>query len=390
MSGNDGRTGPETPRTGRELAPRAADEAGIERFIAPEGAHTIGLSEERAAQIVRQTGNARGIAFLAVLLVVLFVPIYWFYDLGVPGVGNTSRLAAEASVQQVTAIAAGEQLFEANCARCHGPQGQGGIGPPLNDQGKLYNAVTAAGAPGPGHLNPNYIRNVLTVGGRYVCGDPNSLMPVWSDVNGGPLNYVQVNDLIAFITAGKDQSWVYQPVASPGQTPGPAVVQHGWRDPSYQPGANATPVPACWRNPTGQIGPGAAPSASGSGAPGSPAAIASPGTAQNPRVIKLDETAQLQITDANGQPAGDIAVKKGETIRFEVTNTAGFTHNFYVGPVADLQAGDTSSPNLKGIPDFSTGTKTLDVTFDQTGQFGFGCLVPGHYTSMHGTITIEP
>ena len=35
--------------------------------------------------------------------------------------------------------------------------GQGGVGPPLNDQAKLYNALTADGQPGTGHLNPNYI-----------------------------------------------------------------------------------------------------------------------------------------------------------------------------------------------------------------------------------------
>jgi len=374
-------------RTGRELEPRPPTEAGVERFSAPDTAHTVGLSEERAAQIVRQTGNARAIAFLAVLVIALFIPIYWFYDLGVPAVANTSRLAKEAQAQQVTAIQAGEQLFLSNCARCHGDQGQGGIGPPLNDQGKLYNAVTPAGAPGAGHLNPNYIRNVLTVGGRYVCGDPNSLMPIWSDVNGGPLNYVQVDDLIAFITASKDVSWVYQPVASPGQTAGPSAIHQGWRDPTYVPPPGATPVPACWRNPSGQIGPGAAP-ASSSTAAGSPPPIASPGTAQSPRVIKLDETAQLEITDPSGQQASTIYVKKGETVRFEITNTANFTHNFYVGLVSDLQAANTAA--LKGVPDFSSGTETLDYTFDQDGQFGFGCLVPGHYTTMHGTIQIEP
>ena len=47
---------------------------------------------------------------------------------------------------------------------------EGGIGPALNDQDKLF-----------AHLNENYLRNVLTVGGRYVCGNPDSPMPVWSD-----------------------------------------------------------------------------------------------------------------------------------------------------------------------------------------------------------------
>ena len=66
--------------------------------------------------------------------------------------------------------------------------GEGGVGPPLNDQAKLYNAVTADGGSGTGHLNPNYIHKVLEVGGRYVCGDAKSLMPAWLAPD-GPLNY---------------------------------------------------------------------------------------------------------------------------------------------------------------------------------------------------------
>ena len=63
---------------------------------------------------------------------------------------------------------------------------------------------------GKGHLNLDYLHNVLTVGGRYVCGDPNSLMPVWAAPN-GPLDYKQVNDIVQFIVASNQTSWVYQP-----------------------------------------------------------------------------------------------------------------------------------------------------------------------------------
>ncbi len=81
--------------------------------------------------------------------------------------------------QFVTDVERGYALYLANCARCHGDNGQGGVGPPLNDQAKLYNAITANGGSGTGHLNPNYIRQVLDGGGRLVCGDANSVMPVW-------------------------------------------------------------------------------------------------------------------------------------------------------------------------------------------------------------------
>lgn len=382
------------PRTGRELTPREEGEqeiqpreasASVERFDAGERTHRVGLTEARAAQIVRQSGNARNVAFLAVLVIALFIPIYWFYDSGFPLVPNSSRLAQESQDQQVVAIGRGYELFLANCAQCHGDSGQGGVGPPLNNQAKLYNSVTAAGLPGTGHLNPNYIRTVLTVGGRYVCGDANSVMPVWSNTNGGPLNYEEINDLIAFITASKDVTWTYQaPAPEPGATAPPPVEVHGWRDPNYKPAANAPSVPACWRNPSGVIGAVPAPSApSGSAAP-----ISSPGTAASPRVIKVDETASLTITDGSGAPLSSVAVKAGETVEFQVTNTAGFDHDFYVGSAADLQAGTTAS--LTGIPAFSTGTKSFTWTVLSSGTFQFACTIPGHYQTMHGDIQIEP
>ena len=127
-------------------------------------------------------------------------------------------------------IKIGTSAFNQNCARCHGAQGQGGIGPVLNDQGKLLS-----------HLTPSYIQNVLTVGGRYVCGNPMSLMGVWADSNGGPLNYRQIQELIAWIRATKDDKIKVLDPAT-----GATVEVTGWRDTTYVPAPDATPVPACW------------------------------------------------------------------------------------------------------------------------------------------------
>ena len=396
------RTGPETAPapTGRELAPapREHGESSVERFYAGESAHSIGLTEERAAGIVRQSGNARNIAFLSTLIVVLFVPLYWFYELGVPAVPNTSRLEKETKAQQVTDVSRGYEIYLANCAQCHGNNGEGGIGPPLNNQDKLYNSVTPAGQPGPGHLNPNYLRNVLTVGGRIVCGDPASIMPVWADVNGGPLNYRQIEELIAFMTASNEITFEYQPEhPEPGQTLPPPVRVSGWRDPNYQPPPGRPSPAACWRDPDGvQIGganPGAAGGAgggttgaggAGGGGGGGAATITNPGTAARPRVIKVVETATLEITDDKGTKLTTIPVKKGETVRFQVENTAGYAHNFYIGTQADLQA--NARDKLKGVPDFNSGTKDFTMTFDTDQQLQFACIVPGHYGPMHGDI----
>jgi plastocyanin/mono/diheme cytochrome c family protein len=213
--------------------------ARADRFTAPASTHaTGGLTPERAAKIVRQSGNARWVAFLGVSIVALFVIVYYFYELGAPFGLSTPRLDQQANLQQVTSIENGYNLFEANCARCHGAQGQGGIGPVLDDQMKLFD-----------HLNPQYIKNVLTVGGRYVCGNPTSLMPVWADTNGGPLNYIQIQSLIDFIRAPSTQEFVIrnpslnEPVLDAN---GNVETFHGWLDPSFKPSPSASPVPACY------------------------------------------------------------------------------------------------------------------------------------------------
>lgn len=384
------------PRTGRELTPReegdltpiaGGDQHAVERFSAGPRAHAVALTEERSAQVVRQSGNARNVAFLAVLVLALLIPVYWFYDLGIPALGNTGRLQNEKGVQYVTDVSRGYALYLANCARCHSSKadpgdGKGGIGPPLNDQAKLYNVLQANGQPGTGHLNPTYLKNVLTSGGRYVCGDANSVMPVWAQP-GGPLNYRQIEELIAWLDASSDTKFEYKPpvnelAAGPKPTP---VEVSGWRDPNYQPAPGAPTPPACWRNPSGTIG-------GGGGATASAAPVGTPGTVDNPRVIKLQETAALQITDPSGTQVSSITVKAGETITFEVENVAGYDHNFYVGAKDDLASNNVA--NLTGIPAFASGTQTYTWTVPASGSFQFACTLAGHYQTMHGDFVIQP
>ena len=157
-------------RTGSELTPReddgriapvaSGDRIDVERFSAGPRAHTVGLTEERAAQVVKQSGGARTTTFLAVLIVALFIPVYWFYDLGITALGMDGRMAKTIETQYVTDVARGYDLYINNCASCHGENGQGGVGPPLNNQAKLYNILTPTGTSGTGHLNPVYLQRL--------------------------------------------------------------------------------------------------------------------------------------------------------------------------------------------------------------------------------------
>ena len=394
-------------KSGRELTPREPSEVepaesavtpvegesrDVERFSAGPRAHSVGLTEERSAQIVRQSANSRNVVFLAILLIALFIPVYWFYENGIPAVGAEGRLDAEAEAQYVTDVARGYELYLANCAECHGEAGQGGIGPRLNDQGKLYNVLTPAGDPGTGHLNPDYLENVLVVGGRYICGDPNSLMAAWQEPN-GPLNYRQVEELIVWLNASQDIVFERHVHGHGGEEEEegeePEFIS-GWRDPNFVPAPDDTPVPACWKAPDGlQAAP---PQSTGGTTTDSTTTdtattpTVAGGTPDNPRQIELLANSALQFTDTAGAQVTEIQLVPGETVEFVIDNTAGFDHNFYIGPADVLQ--NPFAETEIGIPTWQSGVQTLTWTVPEEGVEGlqFACTVPGHYTPMHGAL----
>jgi mono/diheme cytochrome c family protein len=363
-----------------------ADSSSADRFSSGPRTHVPGLTEERAAQVVRQSGSARNWAFLAVLFVALFIPVYWFYDIGIPAVGAEGRLAREAEVQLVTDVSRGYDLYLANCARCHGEDGQGGIGPPLNDQAKLHNALTPDGQAGSGHFNPIYLHRVMEVGGRYICGDPESLMPAWLQP-AGPLNYREVEEIVAWMVASNEIEFTYDPAAH-----GEVAADHseprtvrGWRDPDFQPAPDAPTPPPCWRNPSGVIG-GTAPGGAEAAAEEA-LTVDQPGTVEEPRVVSLEMTASLQFTDTEGNRVLALPVAPGETVTFEVDNTAGFDHNFYIGTPDELSV--PGAVTEVGIPTYTSGVETVTWTVpDDPVGLQFACTVPGHYEPMHGDFVV--
>ena len=74
----------------------------------------------------------------------------------------------------------GSQLFAANCALCHGDSGEGRIGANLSKDWPS-------------------IRPDLRVKSVIESGVPGSVMPAWSQVNGGPLSDQDINDITSYI-----------------------------------------------------------------------------------------------------------------------------------------------------------------------------------------------
>jgi len=347
--------GPEPEPEQRLPATRPpAEVAPVERFTSAPSIRAVELTPERAAQVVRQSSNARWIGFLAVVIVILFVALYWFYELGAPLGLTEPRLKAEITAQQITMVERGYNVYQANCARCHGKQGEGGIGPVLNKQDKLFS-----------HLNENYIRNVLTVGGRYVCGDPKSLMPVWADTGKppGPLNYRQIDELVAFLMADNDQTFIVRDehLLDPKKDPitGQVLTFTGWRDPNYKPAAGATPYPDCWKSEF----------ASASSAPSAPAASTDP----NAKVVTVTAQNIAFTTTTVTAPAG-----AAFTLTFD-NEDAGIPH--------DVQIKDASGAQVFKT-DVFPGVAKRDYTVPalKAGTYPFACTV---HPNMTGTLTAE-
>jgi len=325
------------------------------RLSSPAQIQTHGLTAERVAKIVSQSGSARMAALLGVAVVTLFVIVYAFYDQGLPGVAGSSRLAVARQEQYLETVKRGYNLFEANCARCHGAQGQGGIGPVLNEQGKLL-----------AHLTPAYIKNVLTVGGRYVCGDANSLMGVWSDTNGGPLNYREIEELIAWIRASNtDEIEVRDPAT------GELVKVTGWRDPAYVPAADATPVPNCWKDAFA-VSP--SPSAMPSGGSASPSAAPSGGIGGSYTIVAMGVKYDLATLT--------VAAGKNFQIVFD-NQDAGIPHNVAIheGSVSAVGKELFSGTIFAGV-----AKQTYTVPALSAGSYVFVCSV---HPNMVGTLTVK-
>lgn len=116
------------------------------------------------------------ILIVALVLAIGILIAFQIYLLREPG-----RVADVLAADQAAQVTRGEKIFADNCATCHGKQGEGDLGPALNDKKFLRGADDGV---------------IFSLIGS---GVPGTGMPSWAQVHGGPFTDEQIRDLVSYI-----------------------------------------------------------------------------------------------------------------------------------------------------------------------------------------------
>lgn len=122
---------------------------------------------------------------LTFLMIAIF-SLYWFAE--------EPRLVQAADEFKHERIVRGEEIYAAQCASCHGVEGEGGVGPALKDRKVLKNTLD--------EVFFSVIRS----------GVPNTQMPAWSVDFGGPLTDEDIRDTVALMRSWEDSAPEIEPV----------------------------------------------------------------------------------------------------------------------------------------------------------------------------------
>jgi uncharacterized cupredoxin-like copper-binding protein len=121
-----------------------------------------------------------------------------------------------------------------------------------------------------------------------------------------------------------------------------------------------------------------------------------PGDPKKPaRVVKIKmiEDGKKMLFEPNL-----VEVRRGEQIRFVITNDGTWDHEFMLATMADNRKHaevmkknpdmEHDDPHAKRLSPFATGE--LLWRFTKKGEFEFACLIPGHLEAgMHGKVVVK-
>ena len=139
---------------------------------------------------MRPTEDYTRFVVAGVVLTIAIGAVFQGYLLGEP-----ARITQVEAADLERARTSGAALYQANCAACHGEQGQGQVGPALNSKELLRTT--------PDEVLLGLIRT----------GIPGSVMPAWGQVFGGPLTDEEASQVVAFIRAWEPTAPEIVPVA---------------------------------------------------------------------------------------------------------------------------------------------------------------------------------
>ncbi len=117
------------------------------------------------------------------ILIGLGLTLVTIVALGIAWLTEPTRMAQASEDVTKASVQQGRQIYVANCIPCHGTRGEGGVGPALNDKVLLSKASDEV------------------LAGFIAVGRPNSLMPAWSQQNGGPLTDEDIRYVVSFVRA---------------------------------------------------------------------------------------------------------------------------------------------------------------------------------------------
>lgn len=140
-----------------------------------------------------------GLAFTALIVLAM----------GVYAVLESPRIAEASDESNKEAVRAGQIIYTAQCATCHGAHGEGGVGLPLNSQALLKNTSDS--------ILFSIIRS----------GVPTTQMPAWSVDYGGPLTDQDIRHVVAFIRAWEPEAPLIEaPVFEPSAERGALIFSN--------------------------------------------------------------------------------------------------------------------------------------------------------------------
>lgn len=136
-----------------------------------------------------------GWGLVLVLFFAVFLPAYWLRE--------PARINERTQQAFAADVSAGEELFEANCAECHGADGGGGaaLSPYGNEPWPAPNLRTIAQRYAESQVVTDVRDHIVTTIER---GRPGTPMPAWGAAFGGPMTDSQIQQITDWILSHQE------------------------------------------------------------------------------------------------------------------------------------------------------------------------------------------